>query len=164
MPGLIGEYECTLDPKGRVKLPSVLMKQVTELELGSVTMPEGVEGKVQKLIITRGLEKCLDIYPVSQWEIISKKVSSVNTFIKKNRDFVRLFMSGTNELNIDITDRILIPKLLLEYAGIKKDVVMLSLGNKVEVWDKAAYQKAIEMNADDFAGLAEEVMGGTPNE
>lgn len=148
MSGLLGEFQCTMDPKGRVKLPTALLKQVNAADSG-------------RFVLNRGFEKCLILYPWSEWQVQSDKLGKLNMFVQKNRDFVRYFMSGVAEITLDSSDRFLIPKSLLEYSGITKDVVLSAFQGKIEVWDKQAYEKAIDMNSDDFAGLAEEVMGGS---
>lgn len=148
MSGLLGEFECTMDPKGRVKVPAALLKQLNAADSG-------------RFVLNRGFEKCLILYPWSEWQIISARLGKLNMFVQKNRDFVRYFMSGVSEITLDSNDRFLIAKSLQEYAGISKDIVLSAFQGKIEVWDKAAYEKAIDMNSDDFAGLAEEVMGGS---
>lgn len=146
MTNLIGEYECKVDAKGRLLIPSALRKQFA---------PEA-EGR---LYVKRGIEQCLEIYQKHDWEALSKKVSGLNQFVKKNRLFARKFISGAIQLEIDNIGRILLPKNMLEYANTEKDIVLFAYGNKIEVWDKDAYQKALEMDEDEFADLAEDVMG-----
>ncbi|MFN3939575.1 MAG: division/cell wall cluster transcriptional repressor MraZ [Chitinophagales bacterium] len=148
MSGLLGEFECTMDPKGRVKVPAALLKQLNAADN-------------RRFVLNRGFEKCLILYPWSEWQEISARLGKLNMFVQKNRDFVRYFMSGVSEITLDSNDRFLIAKSLQEYANISKDIVLSAFQGKIEVWDKAAYEKAIDMNSDDFAGLAEEVMGGS---
>ena len=145
MTNLIGEYECKVDAKGRLLVPSGLRKQFS---------PEA-EGK---LFVKRGIERCLELYQKHDWESVSEKVSSLNQFVKKNRVFARKFISGATQLELDSVGRINLPNGLLEYAGVEKELVLFAYGNKIEIWDKAAYDSELEMY-DDFAGLAEEVMG-----
>ena len=146
MTNLIGEYECKVDAKGRLLVPSGLRKQFS---------PEA-EGK---LFVKRGIERCLELYQKHDWESVSEKVSSLNQFVKKNRVFARKFISGATQLELDSVGRINSPNGLLEYAGVEKELVLFAYGNKIEIWDKAAYDSELEMSDDDFAGLAEEVMG-----
>ena len=146
MTNLIGEYECKVDAKGRLLVPSGLRKQFS---------PEA-EGK---LFVKRGIERCLELYQKHDWESVSEKVSSLNQFVKKNRVFARRFISGATQLELDSVGRINLPNGLLEYAGVEKELVLFAYGNKIEIWDKAAYDSELEMSDDDFAGLAEEVMG-----
>jgi MraZ protein len=151
MSGLLGEFEVSMDPKGRVKVPSALLKQLTADD-------------ADRFVITRGFEKCLVLYPYSEWQKVSARLNGLNTFVKKNRDFVRYFMSGATELKLDSGDRVLLPKPLQAYAGISKELVLSAFQGKVEIWDKAKYTAEIDMDSDDFAGLAEEVMGGPDDE
>ena len=146
MTNLIGEYECKVDAKGRLLVPSGLRKQFS---------PEA-DGK---LFVKRGIERCLELYQKHDWESVSEKVSSLNQFVKKNRVFARKFISGATQLELDSVGRINLPNGLLEYAGVEKELVLFAYGNKIEIWDKAAYDSELEMSDDDFAGLAEEVMG-----
>lgn len=146
--GIIGYYPCSIDEKGRLKLPSALMK----------SLPKEAEGR---FVINKGFEKCLMLYPENEWKKIDARLSKVNTFVTKNRDFVRFFKSFVTTLIPDATDRVLISKVLIELAEIKKDVVLVPMQDGWEIWDERTYLDYIKTkNSDDFAGLAEEVMGG----
>ncbi len=146
MTRFLGEFECKVDAKGRIKFPSALKKQL---------LPEAN----QKFVINRGFENCLVLYPNNEWEIISTEINKLNLYVKKNRDFVRYFYRGATELLLDGTDRLLLPKSLLEYSSIKKELVLFAYSNRVEVWDKTLYGKLLTDEPNDFAELAEEVMG-----
>lgn len=146
MTNLIGEYECRVDAKGRLLVPAGLRKQFS---------PEA-EGR---LFVKRGIEKCLEMYQKHDWESVSEKVSSLNQFVKKNRVFARKFISGATQLELDTVGRINLPNGLLDYAGVEKELVLFAYGNKIEIWDKVAYDAELGMSDNDFAGLAEEVMG-----
>lgn len=146
MTNLIGEYDCKIDAKGRLLVPAALRKQFSP----------SAEGK---LFVKRGIEQCLELYQKHDWEKVSEKVSNLNQFVKKNRVFARKFLSGATQLELDNVGRINLPKNLLEYATIQKEMVLFAYGNKIEIWDKEAYEASLEMSDDDFAGLAEEVMG-----
>ena len=89
-----------------------------------------------------------------------EKMNKKNRFKKKNNDFIRRFSAGVKMIEIDATGRLLIPKNLVAVAGIAKEVVLSSAINIVEIWDKNSYEKVLEETAEDFASLAEEVMGG----
>ena len=106
-------------------------------------------------------QPCLELYPMKEWNLMMEKINKLNRFNKKNNDFIRRFTAGVKMVELDATGRILIPKDLFEFAGIKKQVVMSSSVNIIEIWDKDKYEKAINEAADDFADLAEEVMGNT---
>ena len=149
MLNLIGTYECKSDAKGRLMFSSALKKQ-----LSSVLQ----DGFVVKRAV---FQPCLELYPISEWNLMMGKINKLNRFKKKNNDFIRRFTAGVKMVELDATGRILIPKDLFEFAGIKKQVVMSSSVNIIEIWDKDKYEKAIEDASEDFADLAEEVMGNT---
>jgi MraZ protein len=146
MLNLIGEYDCRLDPKGRIMLPSALKKQIP---------PEAEE----RFVINRGFEKCLVIYPMNEWKNISEDINRLNLYVKKNRDFVRYFQRGATELKLDGNSRLLLPKTLLDYAGIGKDIILFAYSNRIEVWDMKTYNTLLTDEPEDFAKLAEDVMG-----
>ncbi len=104
-------------------------------------------------------QPCLELYPMAEWNLLMEKMNKKNRFKKKNNDFIRRFSAGVKVIEIDATGRLLIPKNLISIAGITKEVVLSSAINIVEIWDKDSYEKVIDETADDFASLAEEVMG-----
>lgn len=143
----IGEYDCKIDPKGRVMIPAGLKKQLPE-------------EAADKFVINRGFEKCLVLYPYNEWQKISAEVNKLNLYNQKNRNFARYFFRGATELSLDANGRVLLPKSLLEYAGITNDLVLFPYSNRIEVWSKEAYDNLLNEEPEDFAMLAEEVMGG----
>jgi|TARA_R110000796_G_scaffold63207_3_gene145843 MraZ protein len=104
-------------------------------------------------------QPCLELYPMAEWNLLMQKMNKKNRFKKKNNDFIRRFSAGVKVVEIDATGRLLIPKNLVDVAGITKEVVLSSAINIVEIWDKDNYEKVLEETAEDFASLAEEVMG-----
>jgi len=108
--------------------------------------------------------KCLELYPKEEWQLESKRINTLNRFKKKNVDFIRKFMSGVKTAELDKTGRILIPKDLIKYGEIKSEIVLASVVNKIEIWDRAEYEKAVDYDPDEFASLAEEVMGDNETE
>ena len=106
-------------------------------------------------------QPCLELYPMQEWNLMMEKINKLNKFKKKNNDFIRRFTAGVKIVEFDATGRILIPKNLCEFAGIKKQVVMTASVNIIEIWDKDRYEKAIDDATVDFAKLAEEVMSDT---
>jgi len=144
---LIGTYECKADVKGRLMLPSTVKKQ-----LSSVLQ----EGFVLKRSV---FQPCLELYPMSEWNLLMAKVNKLNRFVKKNNDFIRRFTAGVKVIELDVSGRMLIPKDLHQFAGIKKEIVLSSSVNIIEIWDKDKYEKSIDEATIDFAELAEEVMG-----
>ena len=149
MKNLIGMYECRADAKGRLMLPSGLKKQLSaELQ----------EGFVLKRSV---FNACLELYPLAEWNLVMADVNKLNRFVKKNNDFVRMFTAGVRMVEADSTARIQIPKDLINFAGIQKQIVLASVGSIVEVWDKDKYENTVNDESVDFGLLAEEVMGNT---
>ncbi|MEX0813657.1 MAG: division/cell wall cluster transcriptional repressor MraZ [Chitinophagales bacterium] len=146
MSGFLGEHICKLDSKGRLKVPSALKKQFA---------PE-INGR---FVINRGFEQCLTLYPFDEWQRISARVNKLNTFEKKKREFKRYFYRGATELVLDSSDRLLLPKHLMDYAGIEKEMILTSQNNMIEVWNPKRYEDLMAIDSDEFADLAEEVMG-----
>ena len=104
-------------------------------------------------------QPCLELYPMSEWNLLMERMNRKNRFKKKNNDFIRRFSAGVRIVEIDTAGRLLIPKNLISVANIDKEVVLSSAINIVEIWDKDSYEKVLEETAVDFADLAEEVMG-----
>lgn len=144
MTSFLGEYEVAIDAKGRFLLPAGFRKQLSE-------------GAGERFVINRGFENCLSIYTVDTWTAISDKINRLNDFKESVREFKRLFLNGATMVEVDNADRLLIPKPLLEYAGVKKDAVLSAQGNKVELWDKDTYYNYLRQKAGGFSKLAEEV-------
>lgn len=144
---LIGTYECKADTKGRLMLPAALKKQL---------MPVLQSGFVLKRAV---FQPCLELYPMAEWEVLMQKINKLNRFKKKNNDFIRRFTAGVKIVDVDASGRLLIPKDLVVFANISKNIVVSSAINIVEIWDKEKYEQAIDDAAVDFADLAEEVMG-----
>jgi len=144
---LIGTYECKADIKGRLMLPSQLKKQLNSVLEGGFVLKRAV------------FQPCLELYPMSEWNMLMQKVNKLNRFVKKNNDFIRRFTAGVKIVELDASGRLLIPKDLHSFAGISKEIVLSSAVNIVEIWDKDNYEKAIDDATVDFAQLAEDVMG-----
>ena len=144
---LIGTYECKIDVKGRLLIPSAFKKQLA---------PVIAKGFVLKRAV---FQNCLELYPLEEWEDLIKKVNSLNRFKKKNNDFIRRFTAGVKFIELDNNGRLLIPKDLIEFSNINREVTLSSSVNIIEIWDKVSYEKVIVDSRDDFAKLAEEVMG-----
>ena len=147
MKPLIATHQCKADVKGRIMLPSSLKKQ-----LSSVLQ----DGFVLKRAV---FQNCLELYPITEWNELIENVNSLNRFKKKNNDFIRRFTAGVRLVELDSSGRFLIPKDLIDFADISKDIVISSSVNIIEIWDKSSYEKVLEDSAIDFAALAEDVMG-----
>ncbi|MCH2082031.1 MAG: division/cell wall cluster transcriptional repressor MraZ [Saprospiraceae bacterium] len=145
---LLGEYDCKIDAKGRMRMPTGLISQ-----LGAT------EGKAINLVINRGFEQCLMIYPENVWEKITGEINQLNLYNKKNRDFVRYFYRGAHKVTLDSADRVLVTKRLLEYAGIDKEIILSAYNDRIEMWAKDQYDQMLDDEPDDFSDLAEDVLG-----
>ena len=151
MTGFLGEYEATLDAKGRFLLPAGFKKQLAE-------------SAGEQFVLNRGFEKCLSLYPMNEWQPIFERISKLNDFDPKVRQFRRYFLNGATNIESDSAGRLLLPKALMDYAGLEKDVVLVSAVNKIEIWDKTRYTKFFEnFSPGAFSDLAQQVMGGGDN-
>ena len=144
---LTGTYDCKVDTKGRLMMPSPLKKQLAPVLDGGFVLRRSV------------FQKCLELYPMSEWQVLMQKINKLNKFKKKNNDFIRRFTAGVKMVEVDVNGRLLIPKDLTVFANISKDIVITSVVNIIEIWDKDLYEQAIDDATVDFADLAEEVMG-----
>lgn len=150
MAGFLGEFEVTLDAKGRFLLPAGVKKQLPE-------------GENTHFVINRGFEKCLSLYTKQSWEPVFNRISSLNQFDPEVRNFVRYFLNGATEVEIDSAGRLLLPPNLKEYAGLVKDAVLSSSVDKIEIWSKDAYKEFFDnYSPTQFSALAQKVMGGEP--
>jgi len=148
MNGLFGVYECSADAKGRVMFPVAFKKQMAQELKGGFVLKRSI------------FSKSLELYPMATWNEMVKEVNKLNKFVKKNVEFIRMFNYGVVPVELDASGRLLIPKDLITFGAIKKDVVMAAAGDRIEVWDKKAYEKFIKESTNQFENLAEEVMGG----
>ena len=146
MIGFLGEYEATLDAKGRFLLPAGFKKQLPEEER-------------TQFVVNRGFEKCLTLYPLQSWEPIFSSISKLNDFDPKVREFRRYFLNGAIQVELHTAGRLLLPKNLAEHAGLERDIVLVSAVNKIEIWDKSKYKQFFEtFTPQSFSDLANEVM------
>ncbi|HRZ32361.1 MAG TPA: division/cell wall cluster transcriptional repressor MraZ [Flavobacterium sp.] len=144
---IVGTYECKVDAKGRLLLPAPLKKQLAS------SLQDG-------FVLKRSVfQPCLELYPMAEWNVLMNKVNKLNRFVKKNNDFIRRFTAGVKIVEIDALGRLLVPKDLVVFASVSKDIVLSSAVNIVEIWDKDLYEKSIDDATVDFADLAEDVMG-----
>ena len=146
MIGFLGEYEATVDAKGRFLLPAAIKKK----------LPEDAPGE---FVINRGFEKCLSLYPVKNWQPIFEGISKLNDFDPKVREFRRYFFNGATELELDSAGRLLIPPNQREHASIERDIVIVGSVQKIEIWDSRKYKEFFEtMTPTAFSELAKEVL------
>ena len=147
MINILGTYECKADSKGRIMLPSPLKKQIASVISDGFVVKRSV------------FNKCLEIHPMSEWNKIVNQVNQLNRFVKKNNDFIRSYMSGLKIVSVDSSSRLLIPKDLIKFAGLEKEIVLSSSVNIIEVWDKVEYENSVSKSLENFGDLAEDVMG-----
>ncbi len=134
---LIGEYKHTLDPKKRLSVPSKW-----RMDLGTT------------LVVTRGLDNCLFVYPLREWEKITAKIGDLSLGQADTRSFNRFFLSGAVEVEVDSVGRILVPDYLKVYAGLDAKVVLAGLHTHIEIWDETKWTDTmaqIEQQADSLA-------------
>ncbi len=134
---LIGEYTHTLDPKKRLSMPSKFRKEI---------------GK--KVVVTRGLDKCLFVYTVSEWKRVAEKIAEMSLGQADSRGFNRFLLSGAVETDVDSAGRILIPDFLKDFAGLKSKIIVAGVHSRVEIWDEKAwnqYKGQVEKQADALA-------------
>ena len=147
MNSIVGSYECKIDTKGRLMIPAALKKQLASFLQNGFVLKRSV------------FQPCLELYPMEEWNLMMQKINKLNKFVKKNNDFIRRFTAGVKVVEIDNLGRLLVPKDLLIFGKLSKDLVLSSAVNIIEIWDKDLYEKAIDESVLDFAELAEEVMG-----
>ncbi|MFO0268404.1 MAG: division/cell wall cluster transcriptional repressor MraZ [Cyclobacteriaceae bacterium] len=135
------QYECKLDAKGRLVLPARVKAQ----------LPEGE----QELVVRKGFEQCLILYPMVEFKKVFSKISGLNEFNEEYRQLQRSFLSGVVTVELDGNGRILLPKNILAYAQIDKDAMLVGTGNKVEIWSPTIYEKFLIQDPGELSKLAE---------
>ncbi|HEX7844861.1 MAG TPA: division/cell wall cluster transcriptional repressor MraZ [Chitinophagaceae bacterium] len=151
MIGFLGEFEATLDSKGRFLLPAGFKKQLPEEE-------------TNRFVINRGFERCLALYPMKTWEPLFAKVAGLNEFDPKQREFRRAFLNGATYVEPDTAGRILLPPSLKVYAELQKDIVLMATGDKLEIWDSNKYKQLFDsISSDALSDLGRDVLGGGGN-
>ena len=152
MATFIGDYSCKVDVKGRVILPVAFKKQ----------MPADAQ---DHFVIRKDIfENCLVLYSIEDWNRQLDKIRKrINPYNREHNMFLRNFFKGTAELTLDNNNRMLVPKRLLDQVGVERDVVLAGQDGRIEIWAADIYAK-IDMQAEDFANLAEKLMDGSFNE
>jgi MraZ protein len=143
---LLGEYPCTVDPKGRLRLPTKLIEQLPEEER-------------EDFVVNRGFEKCLNLYPKKVWDKKSAEVNNLNEFDAQSRQFKRLFLNGATLLKKDSADRLNLPNKLLSDAGITDDVILSCVHDHLEIWSEAELTKQLSVSSEEYSRLAQDVLG-----
>ena len=137
---LIGEFHHNLDNKNRLMMPSKIVSNLGE-----------------EVIVTRGFEKCLMVYPLEKWDNIIAKFSELAITKSDTRKFMRILLSGATSCKFDSQKRINIPSTLKSYAGMSKEVVIIGLDDHLEIWSEDAYNEFLDANLDSFAEIAENI-------
>ena len=140
---LLGTHTPKLDEKGRIILPAKFRDELSE----------GV-------VITRGQERCLYVFSKSEFAAVHDKIRQAPLTSEEGRKYLRLFLSGANDDQPDKQGRVLLPQLLREYAGLKKELVIIGVGSRAEIWDAASWQQYLANNEENFSTQAEEVIPG----
>lgn len=146
MLNLRGEYDCSMDAKGRIRLPSALLKKLGERENFH-------------FVLNKGFEKHLTLYPIEVWEATVKEFEKLNPYDNDTRQFLRRFHNGATDIEMDEQMRILVPKRLGEFAGLTKEVILSAYGNKIEIWDATTYDNMMNDDSMSMADLAQKVLG-----
>ena len=149
MLNLLGEYRCKVDTKGRVMFPAKLRKQLEPV------LHHG-------LVLNRDIfEKCLILYPKPEWDRVNTEMSRLSRYSRKHQNFQRKFMKGATLVELDGTGRMLIPSLLLEYAGVepgnKNELVISGVLEKMEIWSVDRYKENVLSDDEDFSDLADDI-------
>ena len=139
-----GEYECKLDEKGRLRLPSAILNQLGE-------------NNSREFVANRGFERCLYLFPKDVWTVKLNEVQGLNEYLPEVRQFKRYFYRGATEFTPDKADRILLPKILLDYAGIDKTLIITAVGEYLKVWNAEANRNLINTEPEDISALAQKI-------
>lgn len=137
----MGEFQHTLDDKGRLTIPVKFR-----------------EGLGSPFVMTRGLDRCLFVYPMSEWESLENKLKALPLTRADARSFVRFFFSGATECELDKQGRVLIPATLRDYARLERDCVVLGVSNRVEIWSESEWRSYSDQAAESFAEIAEKLV------
>ncbi|HYH05053.1 MAG TPA: division/cell wall cluster transcriptional repressor MraZ [Bacillota bacterium] len=137
----MGEFQHSLDDKGRLIVPAKFR-----------------EGLGEKFIVTRGLDNCLFVYPLTQWKVLEEKIKELPTSHADTRAFVRMFFSGAVEAELDKQGRIVIPQHLRDHARIERDAYIIGVSTKVEIWSKAAWEQYSSQAQQSYENIAETII------
>jgi MraZ protein len=139
------EYECKLDAKGRLVLPAKIKASLPETSAG-------------ELVVRRGFEPCLVVYPFTEYKKIYSRIASLNEFNEEYRKLQRNFFRGNTQVELDNNGRFLIPKTMLRFAGLDKDVIVVGMGNRIEIWNPETYEEYLIQDQGEFSKLAEKYL------
>lgn len=137
----MGEYQHAMDEKGRLIIPAKFR-----------------EGLGEKFVITRGLDNCLFVYPMEQWKLLEEKIKELPTSHADTRAFVRMFFSGAVEAELDKQGRVVIPAHLREHARIERDLYVIGVSTKVEIWAKETWENYSSQAQQSYESIAEKII------
>lgn len=140
-----GEYEHSLDKKGRLILPAKF-REVAEASY------------IERFFMTRGLDNCLFMFPEEEWKLQEAKLKSISFTKSQSRKFNRLYFSGAQEITFDKQGRILIPRYLKEFAGIRRDVMIIGVSNRIEIWNLEKWREFYNNEKGSFEKIAEDLL------
>lgn len=140
---LLGTHTPKLDDKGRIFLPSRFRDELAE-----------------GLVITRGQERCLYVFSAKEFQSVHEKISQAPVTSEEARRYLRVFLSGASDESLDKQGRVLLPQLLRDYAGLTKDLVIIGVGSRAEIWDATSWNNYLAQNEEAFANQAQEVIPG----
>jgi MraZ protein len=146
MAGFKGQAEYSVDSKGRVAIPAKMRTVLNPEAKGTFT-------------VTRGLDRCIFLYPLDHWEQLEQRMSELNQYNKTTRDFLRATLMWAEEVPLDAQGRVGVPKSLLEYAGVGEKALIIGALDHIEIWDPGAFGDYMSERPEDFETLAERVMG-----
>lgn len=142
----LGSFKYSIDPKGRISIPAKLRKFVAS-------------DANDTFVMTRGTKKCIVIYPMNHWQdLVASKLNKLNPFDPKDAQFLRMFLQPAAEDKFDYQSRLMIPKNLIEFAGIKKDIMILGVNQFMEIWDPDIYENYLKEQQQSYDEIAKEVM------
>jgi MraZ protein len=141
-----GEYECKLDAKGRMVLPAKIKSAMPEAAIGA------------ELVIRMGFEPCLVLYPMVEYKKIFSQIAGLNEFNEEGRSLQRNFFRGNALVDLDANGRILIPRNMIAYAGLDKEMMVVGMGNRIEIWDAERYNEYLIKDTQQFSQLAQKYL------
>ncbi len=146
-----GEFEHAIDEKGRLSIPSRLRSPLRD-------------AVIDQFVITRGFEKCLYMFAPNDWHRVEKQFRALPITKTKSRAFLRMFFSGASLVDCDKQGRVLVPKNLLDHAGIEKDVMIVGVSSRIEIWNKKDWKDYFENTKQQYAEMAEQLIDFDPTE
>ncbi|MDD4956647.1 MAG: division/cell wall cluster transcriptional repressor MraZ [Candidatus Omnitrophica bacterium] len=137
-----GEYQHSLDKKSRLIIPARFRDPIKD-------------AGIEKLYLTRGLDECLFMFPESEWKVQENRFRNMSFTKSESRKFNRLFFSGATPVEPDKQWRVLVPDYLKDYAGLSRDIMIIGVSNRIEIWDAKKWKDFYDTSKDNYEGIAE---------